>query len=155
MMIDESFLTYLACGFIAAGSVIVLIVCAVGIARRMRRPAPSPDVKRDWMATGRINAVAGDARKRDDVWQNCEDDFPADWLVTVQEDRLVSDVSGDANVEIRWRKATKHEVKAIVASYHKHVEGLGAVTAEKRERSFFAPVDGDKVAYYAGKEAAE
>ena len=137
MMNDAATIEMIACACVAAAAILVLVVSFVGIARRQRRVPPSPDVKRDWMATGRINAVAGDARKRDDVWQNCEDDFPADWLVTVQEDRLVSDVSGDANVEIRWRKATKGEVKAIVASYHKHVEGLGAVAAEKRERSFF------------------
>ena len=71
-------------------------------------------VKRDWLATGRINFI-GD-------WENVEENRPSDFYVQVEENRLLYNVDDSINTEIRWRQASLNEVKRIVARYHQHLE---------------------------------
>jgi hypothetical protein len=72
-------------------------------------------VKRDWVATGRIdfatrlNGDAADANQ------------PNEFKLLVEERRIVESIAGNENLEIQWRLATLKEAKAIVTQYHKYL----------------------------------
>ena len=76
--------------------------------------APLP-IMRDWLATGRINAVV-DAKVIGGA-----DDVKGEFSPFVEENR-VENVSGLPNVEIRWRHHTRQEVREIVRRYHDNIE---------------------------------
>ena len=76
--------------------------------------APLP-IMRDWLATGRINAVV-DAKVMGGA-----DDVKGEFSPFVEENR-VENVSGLPNVEIRWRHHTRQEVREIVRRYHDNIE---------------------------------
>ena len=103
--------------------------------RRRSRPSklPPAPVIRDWLATGRINAIA-DAKV-----MTGNEEVPGEFVLMVEDNRLVEDISGLPNVEIRWRHPTKQEVKEIVRRYHDKVELHPA--AEKMTTSAFAPAE--------------
>jgi hypothetical protein len=83
-----------------------------------RRSGMSPNqgvVKRDWVATGRIDFATrlnGDAA---DV------DQPNEFKLLVEERRIVESIAGNENLEIQWRLATLKEAKAVVSQYHKYL----------------------------------
>jgi hypothetical protein len=64
-------------------------------------------VKRDWVATGRIdfatrlNGDAADANQ------------PNEFKLLVEERRIVESIAGNENLEIQWRLATLKEAKAV------------------------------------------
>jgi hypothetical protein len=70
-------------------------------------------VKRDWVATGRIdfatrlNGDAADANQ------------PNEFKLLVEERRIVESIAGNENLEIQWRLTTLKEAKAVVTQYHK------------------------------------
>ena len=72
-------------------------------------------VKRDWVATGRIdfatrlNGDASDANQ------------PNEFKLLVEERRIVESLAGNENLEIQWRPATLKEAKAVVTQYHKYL----------------------------------
>jgi len=72
-------------------------------------------VKRDWVATGRIdfatrlNGDAADANQ------------PNEFKLLVEERRIVESIAGNENLEIQWRLATLKEAKAVVTQYHKYL----------------------------------
>jgi len=72
-------------------------------------------VKRDWVATGRIdfatrlNGDASDANQ------------PNEFKLLVEERRIVESLAGNENLEIQWRLATLKEAKAVVTQYHKYL----------------------------------
>ena len=71
-------------------------------------------VKREWVATGRIDFatrlnVDGDA------------DQPSEFKLLVEERRIVESLTGNENLEIQWRLATLKEAKAVATNYHKYL----------------------------------
>ena len=85
---------------------------------KVRRSGMSPNqgvVKRDWVATGRIdfatrlNGDASDANQ------------PNEFKLLVEERRIVESIAGNENLEIQWRLATLNEAKAVVSQYHKYL----------------------------------
>ena len=81
-------------------------------ARRQQLVAVS-EVTRDWEPTWKINAVT-------DAWvmENEKDDIPSNFVLRIEENRMVRDIGGGEVMEIRWRPATKSEVREIVRRYH-------------------------------------
>ena len=72
-------------------------------------------IKRDWVATGRIDFATH-------VTGNAEDaDQPSDFKLMVEERRIVESVTGLENLEIRWRPATLREARIVVVQYHKYL----------------------------------
>jgi hypothetical protein len=72
-------------------------------------------VKRDWVATGRIDFATrlnGDAAAADQ---------PNEFKLLVEERRIVESIAGNENLEIQWRLATLKEAKAVVTQYHKYL----------------------------------
>jgi hypothetical protein len=75
-------------------------------------------VKHDWWPTGRIDfttrlfSVAANARDRDQ---------PSEFKLLIEERRIVESITGNENLEIRWRLAKLSEAKAVVTQYHKYL----------------------------------
>jgi hypothetical protein len=99
---------------------VLSLLCAVAAMILTRREAARRDklvavsqVSRDWQPTGRINAVT-------DAWvmENEKDDIPSNFVLRIEENRLVRDIGGGDMMEIRWRPPTKAEVREIVRQYH-------------------------------------
>ncbi len=82
--------------------------------QRQQKALPEPPPILDWRPTLRIDAIA-DAK----TMSAPEDDIPGMWVLMVEERRLVSGIGGDPNVEIRWRYATRREVREVVSAYHR------------------------------------
>jgi hypothetical protein len=68
-----------------------------------------PEVVSDWRPTGQIDFIAADAVMASEI-----EDEPAPFNLLVQEQRLVANIAGAPHPEIRWRYATKAEVKDVV-----------------------------------------
>jgi hypothetical protein len=76
---------------------------------------PQSVVKRDWVATGRIDfatSLNGDP---------ADPDQPSEFKLLVEERRIVESIAGNENLEIQWRLATLKEAKAVVTQYHKYL----------------------------------
>jgi len=72
-------------------------------------------VKRDWVATGRIDFAT---RLNSDA---AGADQPNEFKLLVEERRIVESIAGNENLEIQWRLATLKEAKAVVTQYHKYL----------------------------------
>ena len=72
-------------------------------------------VKRDWVATGRIDFAT---RLNGDP---ADADQPSEFKLLVEERRIVESIAGNENLEIQWRLATLKEAKAVVTQYHKYL----------------------------------
>jgi hypothetical protein len=72
-------------------------------------------VKRDWVATGRIDSAT---RLNSDA---AGADQPNEFKLLVEERRIVESIAGNENLEIQWRLATLKEAKAVVSQYHKYL----------------------------------
>ena len=57
-------------------------------------------VKRDWVATGRIDFATRDS---------ADADQPSEFKLLVEERRIVESIAGNENLEIQWRLATLKE----------------------------------------------
>ena len=68
------------------------------------------EVTRDWQPTWKINAVT-------DAWvmEHQKDDIPSNFVLRIEENRMVRDIGGGEVMEIRWRPPTKAEVREICA----------------------------------------
>jgi hypothetical protein len=95
---------------------------------------PSPGViKRNWVATGRIdfatllNGNAADA------------DEPSEFKLLVEERRVVESVTGLENLEIQWRLATLKEAKAVISQYHRYLSENSLIKNVVEETSFYLP----------------
>jgi len=76
-------------------------------------------IKRDWVATGRIDFATTSITK---VTSNLEDyDQPTEFKLLVEERRIVESLAGNENLEVQWRLATLREAKAVVTQYHKYL----------------------------------
>jgi hypothetical protein len=72
-------------------------------------------IKRDWIATGRIDFAT---RLNGDP---ADADQPSEFKLLVEERRIVESIAGNENLEIQWRLATLKEAKAVVTQYHKYL----------------------------------
>jgi hypothetical protein len=78
---------------------------------------PQPGlVKRDWVATGRI-----DFATRLDATNVGDAERPSEFRLLVEERRIVESITGIENLEIQWRLATLKEAKAVIAQYHSYL----------------------------------
>jgi hypothetical protein len=80
------------------------------------------EVTRDWQPTWKINAVT-------DAWvmEHEKDDIPSNFVLRIEENRMVRDIGGGEVMEIRWRPRrqdrplrlkllTRDEAKRITAN---------------------------------------
>lgn len=72
-------------------------------------------VKRDWVATGRIDFATRLHGNTADAEQ------PSEFKLLVEERRIVESIAGNENLEIQWQLATLKEAKAVVTQYHKYL----------------------------------
>ncbi len=68
----------------------------------------------DWRPTLRM-----DARAAAEAELSENDNVPANWTLQTEEIRLVESVGGYPHVEIRWRPATRREVRDFVSTYQR------------------------------------
>ena len=68
----------------------------------------------DWRPTLRMDARA---TAQDELSE--DDNVPANWTLQTEEIRLVESVGGYPHVEIRWRPATRREVRDFVSTYQR------------------------------------
>jgi hypothetical protein len=81
-----------------------------------QKQSPSQGVvKRDWIATGRIDFAT---RLNGD---GTDADQPSEFKLLVEERRIVESIAGNENLEIQWRLATLKEAKAVVTQYHQYL----------------------------------
>jgi hypothetical protein len=76
---------------------------------------PQGVVKRDWVATGRIDFATSLNGDPADANQ------PSEFKLLVEERRIVESIAGNENLEIQWRLATLKEAKTVVTQYHKYL----------------------------------
>src|SRR5258707_12238495 len=68
-------------------------------------------IKRDWVATGRIDFATSITK----VTSNPGDmDQPTEFKLLVEERRIVESLAGNENLEVQWRLATLREAKSVV-----------------------------------------
>lgn len=121
---------------VAAGACFALAgLLALGVVwwllrRRGATDEAEPHVLRDWLTTGRINFVANPK-----IMESEDENIPANFVLRVEESRLVADISGSPNLEIRWRSATKMEAKDVASQYHQHLEA--AFDVHKQATPYF------------------
>ena len=60
-----------------------------------------------------------DARATAQAELSEDDNVPANWMLQTEEVRLVESVSGYPHLEIRWRPATRREVRDFVSTYQR------------------------------------
>ena len=72
-------------------------------------------IKRNWVATGRIDFATRLNGNATDA------DQPSEFKLLVEERRVVESIAGNENLEIQWRLATLREAKAVVTQYHKYL----------------------------------
>jgi hypothetical protein len=89
-------------------------------------------VKRDWIATGRIDfattAEPGDTEQ------------PGEFKLLVEERRIVESIAGNENLEIQWRLATLREAKTVVTQYHAYLTERSLIKTIVDEPTSLAPV---------------
>src|SRR5215472_18530583 len=68
----------------------------------------------DWRSTLRM-----DARATAQAELSEDDNVPASWTLQAEEVRLVESVSGYPHLEIRWRPATRREVRDFISTYQR------------------------------------
>jgi len=72
-------------------------------------------IKRDWVATGRIDFATQFSTNPGD------NDQPTEFKLLVEERRIVESIAGNENLEIQWRLATLREAKSVITQYHKYL----------------------------------
>jgi hypothetical protein len=90
-------------------------------------------VKKDWVATGRIDFATQENSG------NEQPDQPAEFRLLVEERRIVASIAGNENLEIQWRLATLKEAKVVIASYHKYLAEHGMIKSVAEEPPAAAP----------------
>src|SRR5215813_7046977 len=93
-------------------------------------------IKRDWVATGRIDFATPITK----ITSNPEDiDQPTEFKLLVEERRIVESIAGNENLEIQWRLATLKEAKAVVTQYHKYLSENSLIKAFFDENTILPP----------------
>ena len=117
-------------------------------------------VKKDWVATGRIDFATQEGSGSGDPVQ------PAEFRLLVEERRIVESIAGNENLEIQWRLASLKEAKVVIAHYHKFVadnkliksvseEGAGAQVAAPAVQAAPAAAPPAEAASVSATEPAE
>ena len=83
----------------------------------------------DWRATGRINMICGDPALMTDDDRALEE---SDFILLIEEKRLVADISGAPTLQTQWRKASKRDARNTVKLYNERAYEAGA--GEKLEQ---------------------
>jgi hypothetical protein len=95
---------------LGAGVAALVILASVAWAYwRPKKKAFEPPVLSGWRPTDHIDFVGSD-----DVMLSTDEDTPAQFVLLVQEERLVANISDLPTTEIRWRYANKAEAKKVV-----------------------------------------
>ena len=95
--------------WLSAAAVFVVFVAAIA-ARSLSKTKPHDKTKshavaqNGWTATGRIDFVDPQSK--------------GDFVLQVEETRIVDTMGGVEHREIRWRRATLDEAKTVLVSYH-------------------------------------
>ena len=116
-LIDNRTLLIVGCPALVVAGLIGVPAPYSGAAQRARRRRQQlvavSEVTRDWQPTWKINAVT-------DAWvmEHQKDDIPSNFVLRIEENRMVRDIGGGEMMEIRWRPPTKAEVREIVRRYH-------------------------------------
>jgi len=115
-LIDNRILLIVGCtALVLAG--LIGVLSAIFLARReqarRRQLLAVSEVTRDWQPTWKINALT-------DAWvmEHQSDDIPSNFVLRIEESRMMRDIGGGEVMEIRWRAPTKAEVREIVRRYH-------------------------------------
>ena len=94
--------------FVAAAAVLVVVVGAFALLKqKSKAPLERANIVadgRNWTWTGRIDLAHTKSA--------------GDFLLRVEETRVVNSPVGVEHREIRWRKATLDEAKTVMVSYH-------------------------------------
>ena len=90
----------------------------------------------EWRPTGRINMI-GDYKLMLDDGRAEE---PGEFVLLVEEKRLVADISGAPTLQTQWRKASRRDASRVVRLYNEKVpaDGPGERLAERLPE--FVPV---------------
>jgi hypothetical protein len=111
-----------------------LISMAKPLIWKNRKNQPSQGViKRNWVATGRIDFATrlnGNAADADQC---------SEFRLLVEERRVVESVTGLENLEIQWRLATLKEAKAVISQYHRYLSENALIKSVVEESAFFLP----------------
>ena len=93
-------------------------------------------IKRDWVATGRIDFATSITK----VTSNAGDvDQPTELKLLVEERRIVESLAGNENLEVQWRLATLSEAKAVVTQYHKYLSDHSLIKTVSTESPSLLP----------------
>ena len=100
---------------------------------RRRQLVAMSEVTRDWRTTWKVNAVA-------DAWvmEHEKDDIPSNFVLRIEENRMVRDIGVGEVMETRWRPPTKAEVREIVRRYHEAQAKMPRFKAIEFERPLHA-----------------
>jgi hypothetical protein len=112
-LIDSWTLLIVGCTALVLAAVLTAVFLARRKEARRRQLVAVSDVTRDWRTTWKINAVTDAC-----VMENEKDDIPSNFVLRIEENRMVRDIGGGEVMEIRWRPPTKSEVREIVRRYH-------------------------------------
>ena len=115
---------------------------------RDKKAAYQGVVKKDWVATGRIDFATQEDAGADDA------DRPAEFRLMVEEGRIVESIAGNENLEIQWRLATLKEAKVVTAHYHKYLAEHALLKSISEEAPAPAPAVGSAARAAARVERA-
>jgi hypothetical protein len=88
----------------------------------------------DWRPTGRINMCCADPHIMIGSDRELE---PADFMLLIEEKRLVADISGAPTLQTQWRKASRRDARHTVKLYNERALEVGP--GEKLEEHATAP----------------
>jgi hypothetical protein len=112
-LIDSWTLLIFGCTALVLAAMLTAVFLARQKEARRRQLVAVSDVTRDWRTTWKINAVTDAC-----VMENEKDDIPSNFVLRIEENRMVRDIGGGEVMETRWRPPTKAEVREIVRRYH-------------------------------------
>jgi len=133
---------------IGVGLLLIILIAAVvllyslfpAVFQAFWRPAHAPNqgvIKRDWVATGRIDFATSSITK---VTSNPGDiDQPTELKLLVEERRIVESLAGNENLEVQWRLATLREAKTVVTRYHQYLSENSLIKTVTQETPSLLP----------------
>ena len=142
-LIDDWTLLIVGCTALVLAGLIGVLSAVIRARRkeaRRRQLVAMSEVTRDWRTTWKINAVA-------DAWvmEHEKDDIPSNFVLRIEENRMVRDIGGGEVMENRWRPPTKAEVREIVRRYHESQAKVPRFKAIEFERPLHASASNDYV----------
>src|SRR4029077_2158719 len=147
-LIDDWTLLIVGCTALVLAGLIGVLSAVIRARRkeaRRRQLVAMSEVTRDWRTTWKINAVA-------DAWvmEHEKDDIPSNFVLRIEENRMVRDIGGGEVMETRWRPPTKAEMREIVRRYHEAQAKVPRFKAIEFERPLHAGASND----YADRDGA-